>query len=238
MIDSIDINKVMILDIETVSQYRHFDNLPENWKELWEYKNRNKIKDAMTPSSIYKDAGMQAEFGKIICISVGHFLVNDKINFRIKSFYGHEENVILSELTEMLDNSFNTDEHFLCAHNGKEFDFPYIARRCLINDLKIPAILNNAGKKPWEVRLLDTMDLWKFGDYKNFTSLKLLAACLNLESPKNDIDGSMVGNVYWEENNLERIKEYCQKDVITTAKVLLKFKGIKIPDNDFVIFVN
>lgn len=238
MIDHVDLTKVMILDIETVSQFKTFEHLPDYWKELWTHKNKYKIKEEVTPSSIYKDAGIQAEFGKIICISVGHFLINNELSFRVKSFYGHDESVILKELTEMLDKNFNSDEHFLCAHNGKEFDFPYIARRCLINGLKIPSILNNSGKKPWEVRLLDTMDLWKFGDYKNYTSLKLLAACLNLESPKDDIDGSMVGSVYWEENNLERIKKYCQKDVVTTAQVLLKFKGMEILKNDFVIFTN
>jgi uncharacterized protein YprB with RNaseH-like and TPR domain len=114
---------------------------------------------------------------------------------------------------------------YLCAHNGKEFDYPYLIRRILINGLEVPSILNLSGKKPWEVNHIDTMELWKFGDYKHYTSLELLATVFGISSPKDDINGSDVGRVYWQENDLQRIVKYCQKDVVTIVNLLLRFKG-------------
>jgi len=145
--------------------------------------------------------------------------------------------VILNGFKKLLENHFNKPEHVLCAHNGKEFDFPYLCRRMLINGLQIPVQLNIHGKKPWEIMHLDTMDLWKFGDYKNYTSLNLLAAVFNIPSPKDDIDGSMVHKVYWEDNDLERIRIYCEKDVITTAQILLKFKSLPALSSNHITIV-
>lgn len=156
-------------------------------------------------------------------------------SFRLKSFYGNDEKNLLVEFSSLLNKHYNKKESLLCAHNGKEFDYPFIARRILINGLKIPALLNIAGKKPWEVNLLDTMELWKFGDYKNFTSLNLLAAIFNIPTPKDDIDGSDVSRVYYEENNLDRIASYCQKDVLTVAQVFLKFKGEQLIEESQVV---
>jgi 3'-5' exonuclease len=219
-------NCILFLDIETVSQYETYNHLPDDWKALWELKaailNRNKEQD--TAESVYERAGIYAEFGKIICISCGYLQGqgNDR-KLVIKSFSDDDEKKLLRSFAEMLQNWSGDTEKFLCAHNGKEFDYPYICRRMIINGIGIPEILRMAGKKPWDVRHLDTMEFWKFGDYKNYTSLKLLARVLEIPSPKDDIDGSMVNEVYWNEKNTDRIVHYCQKDVVTLAQVLLRF---------------
>ena len=235
MLENIDLQQVLVLDIETVPQYPSFEELPTDFQELWEQKTRFQRKDGDIPSDFYARGGILAEFGKIICISVGIFSKKTKnISLRVKSFYGDEEKVVLQSFIALLKTQ--ADSLILCAHNGKEFDFPYLCRRILINGLPIPVQLNLHGKKPWEIMHLDTMDLWKFGDFKNYTSLKLLAAVFNIPSPKDDIDGSMVNGVYWKENDLERIRVYCEKDVITTARILLRFKSIStLSDEDITI---
>ena len=167
-----------------------------------------------------------AEFAKIICISIGCLFTDKGENyFRIKSFYGDEEKQILSDFNSLLSLEFNQKHHQLCAHNGKEFDFPFIARRTLINQLKLPNILDVSGKKPWEINHLDTMELWRFGDYKNYTSIKLLAALFNIPTPKGGIDGGQVASIYYAEKDLEKIKIYCQKNTLTVAQLLLRYKG-------------
>lgn len=235
MLENIDLQQVMVLDIETVPQYPSFNELPPEFQQLWDQKTRFQRRDGETPAEFYARGGILAEFGKIICISVGIFSTKtEKISLRVKSFYGDNEIVVLQLFIDLLKKQ--SDSLILCAHNGKEFDFPYLCRRMLINGLKIPVQLNLHGKKPWEIMHLDTMDLWKFGDFKNYTSLKLLAAVFGIPSPKDDIDGSMVNEVYWKENNLERIKIYCEKDVITTARILLKFKSVlSLPDDQITI---
>jgi DNA polymerase elongation subunit (family B) len=160
------------------------------------------------------------------------------MSFKVKAFYSDDEKKLLTDFSDTLNKSFSTDEHMLCGHNSKEFDFPYIARRCLINGLPIPFLLDNAGKKPWEVQLIDTMDMWKFGDYKSFTSLNLLASVFGIESPKDDIDGSQVWSIYWIDKDLERIKNYCMKDVVTVAQLLLKFKGLELLRKENISFTN
>lgn len=220
MIDSIKLEDILFLDIETVPVTYKYNDLNENARKLWD--NKFRFQAADTPEEHYKKAGIFAEFAKIICISVG--FVSDKA-FRLKSFYGDDEKLLLTEFADLLNKHYNKKEHQLCAHNGKEFDYPFIARRMLVNRIKLPNVLNIAGKKPWEVNLLDTMELWKFGDYKNFTSLNLLAHIFDIPTPKDDIDGSDVSRVYYEEKNLKRIVTYCQKDVLTVAQVLLRFKG-------------
>jgi predicted PolB exonuclease-like 3'-5' exonuclease len=232
MLEQLDLSRVLVIDIETVSQHATYNQLDERWKYLWDKKaNVLNYKGDSTPEAIYGKAAIYAEFGKVICISAGHFTRSgNSWQFRIKSFYGDDEKLLLQEFTQMLERHFNEPEHLLCAHNGKEFDYPYISRRCLINGVDIPRILNIAGKKPWEITLLDTMELWKFGDYKAYTSLELLAAAFNIPTPKDDIDGSMVGHVYWNEQDLERIKEYCQKDIITVAQLMLRFRKENLLD--------
>ena len=235
MLENIDLQQVLVLDIETVPQYPSFDELPADFQELWEQKTKFQRKDGETPAEFYARGGILAEFGKVICISVGIFSNKTKdLSLRVKSFYGDEEKEVLQSFITLLNSQ--ADTLILCAHNGKEFDFPYLCRRILINGLPIPSQLNLHGKKPWEIMHLDTMDLWKFGDFKNYTSLKLLAAVFNIPSPKDDIDGSMVNEVYWKENDLQRIRTYCEKDVITTARILLRFKSLPIlSDEDITI---
>ncbi len=234
MLEHVNIEKVLFLDIETVSQYATYDELPERLKEFWDHKApKIRVNDTDTPEIVYERAGIYSEFGKIICISVG-FIHNDKL--RIKSFSGHDEAQLLREFAAMLENKFNKPGTLLCAHNGKEFDFPYIARRMLIHGISLPYLLNIAGKKPWEVPFLDTMELWKFGDYKNYTSLALLTAIFDIPSPKDDINGSQVGEYYWFRNELPRIVIYCQKDVVAIAQLMLRYKGMLLIEDVNIIY--
>lgn len=236
MLENIDLQQVMVLDIETVPQYPSFNDLPLEFQQLWDQKTRFQRRDGETPAEFYVRGGILAEFGKIICISVGIFSTKtEKLNLRVKSFYGDEEKEVLQSFIDLLKKQ--SDTLIFCAHNGKEFDFPYLCRRMLINSLQIPIQLNLHGKKPWEIMHLDTMDLWKFGDFKNYTSLKLLAAVLGIPSPKDDIDGSMVNEVYWKENDIERIRTYCEKDVITTARILLRFKSFALLSDEQITIV-
>jgi len=234
MLENIDLENVMVIDVETVPQKINYDDLDDKWKALWDKKMKMKIIDNVSGKDLYNEAGIYAEFGKIICISCGVFTKEG--DFKIKSYYGDDEKIILKEFFEMLNSKFNTNEKYLCAHNGKEFDYPYIARRCIINGLEIPSILDTSGKKPWEVKNLDTMEMWKFGDYKSYTSLILLAGALGIKSPKDDIDGSQVWRVYWLENNLKRIVKYCEKDVITVAQILRKFKRQNLLEDEDIIY--
>lgn len=233
MLAQLDLQSLLVLDIETVPQYPNFHELPENLQLLWDKKTQFQRKQDESPAEFYPRAGIWAEFGKIICISVGVFKSDRQL--RVKSFCCDDEIEILKDFINLLNNQ--PSNLILCAHNGKEFDFPYLCRRMLINGLSIPAQLQIAGKKPWEINHLDTLELWKFGDYKNYTSLALLAAIFDIPTPKDDIDGSMVGDVYWNEKNLERISTYCQKDVITTARLIQKFKGIEMVKDEHITIV-
>lgn len=222
------LHNILFLDIETVPQHADYENVPAEWKELWAKKAEILLRNREdeTVESIYNRAGIYAEFGKVVCISCGVMQGsgNDK-KLLLKSFAGDNEQIVLHEFAEMIRKWSGNEPKYLCAHNGKEFDFPFLCRRMIINGLVIPAVLNSSGKKPWEANHLDTMELWKFGDFKSYTSLNLLAAALGIPTPKDDIDGSMVWEVYWKEKNLERITTYCQKDVITVTQVYLKMMG-------------
>ena len=236
MLDKIKIENILFLDIETVPEVQDFSELSEEKKELFAQKTEYQRKE-QTPKEFYERAGIWAEFGKIICISVGFFIAKDgKRNFRVKSFSG-EEKELLKAFKKLLEDHFNKTNHLLCAHNGKEFDFPYIARRMIINKIELPSKLNLFGKKPWEVAHLDTLELWKFGDYKHYTSLKLLTNILGIPSPKQDIDGSQVASVYYQDNDLERIIRYCERDTIAVAQLLLRFNNSEILTDDEVTYV-
>ncbi len=224
MLDEIKLSNVLFLDIETVPQYPTYSDVPEPFNELWDAKSKN-FREQATVEDVYGRAGIYSEFGKIICISVGIISEKNGRKIRLKSFSGDDEKVLLENFFNLLNTKFNRNEHVLCAHNGKEFDYPYIARRGLINGLKLPKILDNASKKPWEVKHLDTLELWKFGDYKHYTSLNLLSAVFGIKSPKDDISGADVAKVYYVEKDLPRIVTYCEKDVLTVAQLLLKYKG-------------
>ncbi|HUR09829.1 MAG TPA: 3'-5' exonuclease [Flavitalea sp.] len=216
---------ILFLDIETVPQHATYDSLPEASKPLWSKKAELLLRnrDDATVESIYDRAGIYAEFGKVICISCGVLCGNGNgKKLLLKSFYGEDEKQLLSEFCDMLSKWTMEGNKYLCAHNGKEFDFPFLCRRMIINDVCMPSILAISGKKPWEIHHLDTMEMWKFGDYKNYTSLNLLAHVLGVPTPKDDIDGSMVGHVFWTDRDISRIVHYCQKDVITVAQVYMR----------------
>lgn len=232
------VEKILFLDVETVCGEKSYDALDERMQKLWNKKS-DKFQNAdksLLPSDLYfEKAGIQAEFGKIICISCGYIQIeNNELKIKTKSFYGEDEYILLTDFGNMLTNFFSkeTAAKKVCTHNGKEFDIPYICRRMLINGVELPKILDIAGKKTWNIDfIIDTQELWKFGDMKAFTSLDLLAAIFNIPSPKDDIDGSEVSRVYWIEENLERIKTYCEKDVLTTARVFMALNQLpKIVD--------
>ena len=237
MISKLNLENILFLDIETVPEVQYFSELDETKQALWEHKSKYQRKDDETPEDFYERAGIWAEFGKIVCISVGYFtLKGDVRNFRVTSFYG-DETKILKDFKNLLISHFSETKHLLCAHNGKEFDFPYMARRMIINNIALPHKLNLFGKKPWEVPHLDTLELWKFGDYKTYTSLKLLTNVLGIPSPKDDIDGSEVCRVFYEENDIDRIIVYCEKDTIAVAQIFLRLRGDALLTEDEIIHI-
>jgi len=228
---NIRLENLLLIDIETVSELATFNELTEDWKHLWEEKVQRSLPENTTAAEFYPQrAGVMAEFSKVICISVGYFKKDGKaVQLRVKSFYGDDEKILLQEFIAALQKmETNNNKWSFTGHNIKEFDIPFICRRLLINGLQIPPFLDFQNMKPWETNMIDTFQYWRFGDYKHYTSLKLLAAALNVPSPKDDIDGSMVGDVYWKEKNLERIVTYCQKDVVTTANIVLRFKNLPL----------
>ncbi|NOY36964.1 MAG: 3'-5' exonuclease [Chlorobi bacterium] len=226
MLDHISPEKILFLDIETVPAAPVFEDLPERIQALWLKKALYISRENETPEEAYGRAGIYAEFGKIVCVSAGLYRrKGTEGTLRLKSFFGDDEKEILTGFSGLLQDLSGKGAWSLCAHNGKEFDFPYLARRMLINGLRLPSLLDMAGKKPWEVPFLDTMELWKFGDYKHYTSLDLLAAIFGIPTPKDDIDGSRVAHTYYEEKNLEKITRYCEKDVLTVVQIFLRFQG-------------
>ena len=225
MIDKIVLPNILFLDIETVPQSEFFNDLPEDAQQLFADKTQYQRKDDLTPEEFYERAGIWAEFGKIICISVGYFTIkNAERQFRTKSIIG-EEKQLLEEFNDLVKTHFSNPAFVFCGHNIKEFDIPYICRRMLINGINIPEKLQLFGRKPWEIPHLDTLELWKFGDYKHYTSLKLLTHVLNIPSPKEDIDGSEVRNVYYNEKNIDRIAKYCERDVVAVAQIFLRMRN-------------
>lgn len=230
MLGNINTGDILFLDIETVPVAPSFSRLDPKMQLLWEKKSKQFRQAEQTAEEVFSRAGIYSEFGKIICISVGFLKEKNPFHLRLKSFFGDDEATILKEFVSLITRFSKSREVILCAHNGKEFDYPFLARRMVINRIVIPEILDNAGKKPWEVKLLDTMDLWRFGDFKSFTSLDLLTTVMGISSPKNDIDGSMVASLYYDECDQERIVKYCERDVVAVARVLLRF--MNLPDID------
>lgn len=234
MLGDIDLKSILFLDIETVPGAFEFNSLDEDWKHLWSEKTGYlQRREELTAEEIYERAGIYAEFGKVVCISTAIFHGSpDHLKLKVKSYCGKNERTLLHEFLSMLERFDRGGEKFLCGHNAKEFDFPYIARRSLINGLRLPSIINLAGKKPWDVKHLDTMELWKFGDYKHYTSLKLLTKLFDVPTPKEDISGSDVARVYWEDDDLERIKVYCEKDTIAVARLMQRFLNMNMVSDE------
>lgn len=238
MLNDIPAEKIMYIDIETVPQQKSFEQLDETMQALWINKSKKTSGGDVPPEEDYVRAGIYAEFGKIVCISAGIIKPEMGVRtLRVKSFFGHNEKELLQNFAAALNSFTSKPGTNICGHNVKEFDFPYIARRMIINGLPLPDILDVAGKKPWEVKFIDTLDLWKFGDYKHYTSLNLLTHILGIPSPKDDIDGSDVARVYYEENDVERIARYCEKDVFATVQLFLRLKGEELLDPENVISV-
>jgi hypothetical protein len=223
-----ELRDILFLDIETVACTDSYHALDERLKVQWSRKaGFLKRDEGITDEELfYQRAGIYAEFGKIVCIAVGKLYDTEsgELGLKTKAFFDHDEHRLLTEFKNMLDKMESSAVR-LCAHNGKEFDFPYMSRRMLVLDIKLPAALNLAGRKPWEIPHLDTMDMWKFGDYKHYTSLDLLAAIFQIPSSKTDIDGSQVNRVYYQEKNLEKIKTYCVADVVVLSQLYLRMKG-------------
>lgn len=238
MINRLQLEHILFLDIETVPEHPDFSYLDDTEQALYAAKTKYLRKEEYTPEAFYERAGIWAEFGKVICISVGYFNTSlDGKRFRTTSFFGDDEACILRDFKNLLESHYNHKQHLLCAHNGKEFDFPYIARRMIINGIGLPEKLNMFGKKPWEISHIDTLDLWKFGDYKHYTSLKLLTKILGIPSPKEDIDGSQVREVYYKNKDIDRIVIYCEKDTVAVAQILLRLRNERLLDQDEVISV-
>jgi predicted PolB exonuclease-like 3'-5' exonuclease len=229
MMEALKLENVLFIDIETVPVAESFDSLSERMKKLWDVRSAHLRKEEEGPADVWSRAGLFAEFGKIICLSAGVFSsLAEPRRFRIKSFYGDDEAAVIRQFGDLVRNFRQGKDLRLCAHNGKEFDFPFLARRIIILGEKLPGILNIAGKKPWELNFLDTLELWKFGEFRNYTSLALLCEVLGISNPKDDLDGSQVAGVYYGERDIERISRYCEKDVLAVAQVLLRLRGEKL----------
>jgi DNA polymerase elongation subunit (family B) len=239
MIAKMPLENFLVIDIETVSASYNYSSLSEDWQHLWEEKVKRSVPEDTTVEEYYPQrAGVMAEFAKVVCISLGYFKNEKSVyQFRVKSIYGHNEKELLQNFISTVNQLEAVHHHWsFTGHNIKEFDIPFLCRRLLINGIAIPPYLDFQNMKPWETNMIDTFQYWRFGDYKNYTSLKLLAASLNVPSPKDDIDGSMVGQVYWVEDNLDRIAVYCQKDVVTVANIILRFKNMSILNAEQVVY--
>lgn len=230
-----DTGSLIFLDIETVPGEASFMMLSEDWQELWTKKSARTLPPDVAIEDFYQQqAAISAEFAKIVCISFGYYRSSgSERKLRIKSLFGNDEKELLSDFIDMLAGFEKHHKAWIFAgHNVKEFDLPFLSRRMLINGLRIPASMNFQNMKPWEINVVDTMHYWRFGDYRNYTSLELLATALGIPSPKSDINGSQVGEVFWKEKNLKRIAEYCQRDVATVANIIQRFNGDAILRED------
>lgn len=227
-----ELSNILFVDIETVSGSPDYHQMDSRLKKHWDRK-AGFLNNPMELSTdeLYQDrAGIFAEFGQIVTIAVGYMarLPGGQWGLRVKAFADHNEVNVLIEFKKLLESKFAEEALRLCAHNGREFDFPYICRRMLIHGIPIPKILDIGNMKPWEIPVIDTMHLWKFGDRKNFTSLDLLATLFDIETSKSDIDGSDVTHVYHQDNGLDRIADYCKRDIVVTAQLFLKLKSLPV----------
>jgi len=236
MLKNINYSKILFFDIETVPQTFDYSALDERGQGLWDRKTRFvQERENLNAEEVYEKAGIYAEFGKVVCISLGFVLQKEgETQIRIKSIANEDEIVLLQEFLDLLNSYYNSPDFLFCAHNGKEFDIPFLCRRILINNLKIPYMLNVSGKKPWEIKHLDTMELWKFGDFKNYTSLDLLTYIFKIPTPKDDMDGSQVAKVFYQDKDLDRIIQYCEKDVVATIQLFRKYQGDPLIDEEFI----
>lgn len=236
MLKNVNYSKILFFDIETVPQTFDYNELDERGQGLWDKKTRFiQERENLTAEEVYDKAGIYAEFGRVVCISLGFVLQKEgETQIRIKSIANEDEIALLQEFLDLLNSYYDSPDFLFCAHNGKEFDIPFLCRRILINNLKIPYMLNVSGKKPWEIKHLDTMELWKFGDFKNYTSLDLLTYIFKIPTPKDDMDGSQVAKVFYQDKDLDRIIHYCEKDVVATIQLFRKYQGDSLIDEEFI----
>ena len=236
MLKNVNYSKILFFDIETVPQIFDYNELDERGQRLWDRKTRFiQERENLNAEEVYEKAGIYAEFGKVVCISLGFVLQKEgETQIRIKSIANEDEIALLQEFLDLLNSYYNSPDFLFCAHNGKEFDIPFLCRRILINNLKIPYMLNVSGKKPWEIKHLDTMELWKFGDFKNYTSLDLLTYIFKIPTPKDDMDGGQVAKVFYQDKDLDRIIHYCEKDVIATIQLFRKYQGDSLIEQEFI----
>jgi uncharacterized protein YprB with RNaseH-like and TPR domain len=236
MLKNVNYSKILFFDIETVPQTFYYNELDERGQGLWDRKTRFiQERENFNAEEVYEKAGIYAEFGKVVCISLGFVLQKEgETQIRIKSIANEDEIALLQEFSDLLNSYYNSPDFLFCAHNGKEFDIPFLCRRILINNLKIPYMLNVSGKKPWEIKHLDTMELWKFGDFKNYTSLDLLTYIFKIPTPKDDMDGSQVAKVFYKDKDLDRIIHYCEKDVVATIQLFRKYQGDSLIEKEFI----
>ena len=223
------LKNILFLDLETASLTEDYNELPERLQYHWKRK-ASKIKndENISPDQLYFDrAAIYAEFGKVICIGVGGFYEHDT-KFRAKTLVSTDEKSLLLEFKKLVEEHPAHEQLILCAHNGREFDFPYLCRRMLINGIKLPEVLNITGKKPWEVMHIDTLEFWKFGDFKNYTSLDLLASVFDIPGSKSQMDGSEVNTNYYHQKDMNKIAVYCREDVVVLAQLYLKMNGREI----------
>jgi 3'-5' exonuclease len=235
--DETKLDDILFLDIETVPAYENYNALPEKWKQLWNVKASHLARNNESPEELYHRAGIYAEFGKIICIAVGFFDLRNGRTFRIKSFTADNEKQLLTDFADLLNRHFNQRKHRLAAHNGKEFDFPFTGRRMLVNNVTLPRMMRLQGMRGWEVKHIDTMELWKFGDIKSFTSLDLLTTLFDIPSPKENMDGSKVYEIYYQQNDMPAIIQYCKNDVLALAQLYLRLNNIELLKEEEIMMV-
>jgi len=224
-----DINKLLFLDIETVgieedldSLHITFPHLSKMWGETgYDYcKRRYPNEDLYSNEMFIKKAALLPEFGKIVCASVGFISPNGQI--KLDSFVGDEKD-ILGNICELF-NSVDKLGFKICGHNIKNFDLPYIGKKMLVHGITLPKILPTYNDKPWETKVVDTKEVWGFNSYIGLSSLDLICASLDVESPKNgDLKGDLLHQFYYsEKKDINKIKEYCEKDVEATIKLVKK----------------
>lgn len=232
---------ILFLDIETVSCVGNYQELDDALKSLWDRKAATLKKSDQEKSTdlLFEKAAIYAEFGKVIVIGLGVVSFDEQAipKLRVKALQGHDEKTLLQSFKQVLATGFQQDSMRLCAHNGKEFDFPYLCRRMLVHGISLPPALNMAGKKPWEVTHLDTMEMWKFGDRKSFTSLHLLSTLFGIASSKECMEGSDVNHYYYNLKDLNKIATYCLQDVVVTAQLFFRMHCWPLIQPESIIFV-
>ncbi len=230
---------ILFLDIETVSGQESYTDLSKRMSQAWDHKSRL-IDATRDPAQLYFErAGIYAEFGKVIAIGAGFFFTDHhskELKFRVKCITGSDEKEVLTEFIELITQKFGNRKLLFCAHNGKEFDYPYLCRRILLNGLDLPKPLLLSGKKSWQVDHLDTLELWKFGDHKHYSSLELLCCIFDIPGSKEDMNGSQVNFIYYHDQDLPRIARYCTEDVLATAQLYLKLHNKPLIKKEHIIW--